>query len=692
MIPVLARASLREGLRHPWQILLAVLGIALGVAVVTAIDLTKASARRSFADATEAVMGRATHQIVGGPRGLDERVYVDLRHAGVVPQAAPTIEGNLSLIDYPETSLRLLGVDPIVEAPLRGYWPEVGSQSNQVTQLITKPETVLVSQATATRLDLQAGDLLRVSRAGRLATLDVIGILDPEGEHSALTGTELAVADIATAQEMLDMLGRLSRIDLILGSQTQAEQVQELLPAEAELIASATRTESVMNMTEAFHTNLTALSLLALLVGLFLIYNSQTFLVIQRRRQFGILRALGVRRRQLAVLVLSEAIVLGLVGTTAGLALGMSLAQGLMGLVTQTINDLYYTVSAEGITLAPMSLVKGVLLGIGGSVVAATIPAQEATRTTPRAAISRAELERRVGGAVGLAMRVGLAVVALGAAVFLLPSKAVVLGLTGLFLVVMGFALMSPALTVALSQALQGMSIAQRRIPLRLALRGVTASLSRTGVAVAALMLAVSHVIGVGIMVTSFRDSVSNWLETVLRADYYISAPTSGAVGSGSVLETALVPAIARIPGVKHTSHVRYAKVISPEGIDRIAVYQLNDAARQGFRFRANPEPETFWQRFETQDVVMVSEPYAFHQGLKPGAQISLRTDSGYRNFVVGAIYQDYASDRGTIAMSRTTYDRYWDDPGISGIGVYAGPDFDMEVLQQRLVAILGPE
>jgi putative ABC transport system permease protein len=692
MIAVLARVSYRSLLRHPWQVLLAALGVALGVAVVTAVDLTKASARQSLADATASIVGRTTHQIVGGPRGLDEALYAKLRRSGVVREIAPVIEASTRLLDHQRQSLRLLGVDPIAEAPFRGYWARIQGGSIDASRLITQPGTALVSRAMLDRLGVPLGGKLRIAHAGQAAVLEIIGVLDPHGQHPALAGTELAVVDIATAQEALGMIGRLSRIDAILESPRQAAQLRHLLGVNAELIPSAAQTEAVAEMTAAFHANLTALSLLALLVGLFLIYNSQTFLVVQRRGQFGILRALGLRRRQLALLIGMEAVALGLVGALAGLVMGVVLAQGLVGLVGQTINDLYYTLSLGAVTVDFSSLGKGVLLGVGGSACAAAFPAREAMQVAPRAAMSRADLEKRVSGSVRWAFQGGLVSLGLGAGLLLLPSKAIEVGLTSLFLIVMSFALMSPALTVALVGALLRMGIVRKSIALRLAVRGVTASLSRTGVAVAALMLAVSHVIGVGLMVGSFRSSVVDWLTMALQAEYYISVPGDRGSEAGTGLSKAMLPAIAAIEGVNGLSHVRYTSVVSARGIDAVTVYQLNERARKGFRFRENPQPATLWQRFEQEQAVLVSESYAFHRAVEPGDVVSLRTDSGYRDFLVAAIYQNYASDRGTIAMSRTTYDRYWNDPALSGIGVYAGPRFDPDKLRHLLPKIMGSE
>lgn len=690
MSGVLARASWRHGLRHPWQLTLAALGVALGVAVVTAIDLTRASASRSFDDATESVLGRTTHQVVGGPQGVDEQVYVRLRRAGVATELAPVIDARLSIADGRGRSLRLLGVDPIVEASVRGYWESAVQESVDLTALMTVPNTVLLSALAAERLQSGAGQRLPVSLPWGRAQLKVLGVLEASDRFAALAGTELAIVDLATAQELLGMPGRLSRIDLVLHSAEQVARVESLLEPGTRLVRAATRSESAASMTRAFHTNLMALSLLALLVGIFLIYNSQTFMVIQRREQFGILRALGVRRRQLAGLVLAEAAVLGAIGSVTGLLLGWLLARGLIGLVTQTINDLYYSLSVTGVTVDGYAMGKGIVLGIGGSLVATLVPAREATRVEPRAAMSRAELEGRAGAAAVVALRLGLAAVGLGALVFLLPSRQVWLALLALFLVVVGIALMSPAITVGIASLLQRLGPVRRHLSARLALRGVTASLSRTGVAVAALMLAVAHTIGIGVMVGSFRGSVDDWLSALLRADYYLSIPSTPAEGGPSVLTTDAVSEIAKVPGVGRLSHVRHVEMLTKRGIDNVTVFSLNSLARRGFRFLDNPSPEDLWRRFDEEDVVMVTESYAYHHQTGPGKRLTLPTRRGERAFEVIAVYQDYASDRGRIAMSRATYDRHWDDSGIDGVGIYTGPGFELEALEGQVARLAG--
>jgi len=117
----LIKTSLRHLVRHPWQVGLAILGVALGVAVVVSIDLANGSARRAFELSTETIAGRATHQIVGGPGGLDEAIYRRVRIDLGIRTSAPLVEGYAAAPDHPGLTLHILGIDPLAETPFRAY-------------------------------------------------------------------------------------------------------------------------------------------------------------------------------------------------------------------------------------------------------------------------------------------------------------------------------------------------------------------------------------------------------------------------------------------------------------------------------------------------------------------------------------------------------------------------------------------
>ena len=204
------------------------------------------------------------------------------------------------------------------------------------------------------------------------------------------------MVDVATAQEVLDRVGCLSRIDLMLAGDEAAAAIRALLPAGAALSPKSARSGALDQMTRAFRLNLPALSLLALVVGMFLIYNTMTFSVVQRRPLIGTLRALGVTRRQVFALVLGEAALVGVAGSAAGLGLGVLLARGLLELVVQTINDLYFVLTVQEVAVPLAGLAKGALLGIGGTPAGgARCRRARRPRTAPRAVLERSLLERR---------------------------------------------------------------------------------------------------------------------------------------------------------------------------------------------------------------------------------------------------------------------------------------------------------
>ncbi len=319
MVNLLPRAGWRYWLRNPTAAILSVIGIALGVGVAVAVDLANQSARKAFDLSMEAMIGRATHQIVAGPRGLDERVYVRLRTELGLRSAAPVVEG---LVRLRGETFRLIGLDPFAEAPFMRALNPAGV--TDIGTVLTDPDAVLVAQATARRFGLAVGDPLELDAGGRIRTARVAGVLGSEGAGGAVDG--LLATDIATAQDLLGRIGHLDRVDLILAPGDPIAGIEALLPADARLVTADTRTRTTQELSRAFHTNLTAMSLLAVLVGGFLIYNTMTVAVLRRRELLGTLRILGVTRRELFLGVLREALLVGGLGTVMGLVAGWLIA------------------------------------------------------------------------------------------------------------------------------------------------------------------------------------------------------------------------------------------------------------------------------------------------------------------------------------------------------------------------------
>jgi putative ABC transport system permease protein len=689
--------SLRTLLRHPLQFAIMTLGIALGVAVMVSIDLANASASRAFDLSTSAVTGRATHAIVGSSQGVDESVYVRLR---TVPRWRNSLESAPLVITYAvspqlgEIPFTLLGIDPFAEAPFRSYLGSgPGTSSEAIASLLTVPGSVLLSAPTAERYGMQPCPLDALSEACQLTlsingvtrTAYLTGLLESTDDLARRALDTLMLTDIATAQSLSGAGSTLSQIDLILPEGFDSAALSAALPTGTLLVPSELRSSQVAEMTAAFQVNLTALSLLALVVGVFLIYNAMTFSVVQRRALFGTLRSIGYTREQVFGMVLSEAALVGALGAGLGLGLGILLGQGAVQMVTQTINDLFFVVSVRGIQIPVSSLVKGGLAGFLASILAAAPPAWEAASVPPRLALSRAGLESKARVAVNWVAVLGLLVAITGAVILTIPTRDLVISFAGTSAIVLGLAALTPLVTVSFMQVLAE--------PLgrlfgwlgRLAPRNVIRSQSRTAVAVAALMIAISVTIGVQVMITSFRGTVTLWLEQTLRGDIYISTQGLSATRSSAPLDPQLVALVQSYPMAESTAAMRGVTVESEHGpVELVAV--TTDLAMDARLFLAAQDgPEQAWRSVK-EGSVLLSEPLANRLGVsEPGGSLALLTPDGWHSFPIAGIYADYASTRGTVRMSLDVYRAQWNDDRLNGLALFLLPEADDDAVTTDL-------
>ena len=691
MSVALLRTGLRYHRRHPLQAALLVLGVAVGVAVVIGIDIANVSADRSFRESTASLTGKATHQIVGTSTGVPDTVFLQLRTERGFRPSAPVLEGIVQARDSGR-SLRLLGVDPFSERPFRSYVGE-GLDLPVLQRLLTLPNAILLSEDLAAELRIAVGDTLNLSRAAREYASPVAGLLAPDDDLSRRSLRGMIITDIASAQEILAMQGRLSQIDLIINETNRADTaaLRNWLPPGLQLQPAEKRSSAIASMTDAFSLNLTALSLLALVVGMFLIYDTVSFSVVQRREQFGVLRALGATRRQIAVMILTETAVLASIGSVLGLLFGVVLGNGALDMVTRTISDLYFTMTATDVALPAWTFVKGAALGIGASLLAALAPAREAMRSRPAGVMRRVGLEDSLRGALPRLTATGLSMLAVSAALIAIPHASITLSFASVFLMLVGVSFLLPGTIRLVMQA--GVPLFRRLFGITgaMAARSISRSLSRTTVAIAALMVAVSVIVGVNTMIGSFRATVEDWLSTTLGADIFITLPFHGA-GQNEGTDPALAQRVAAHPDVARVATARTLSLTS----DRYGNFQLvavsdDIADRRPFRWRTGSRAET-WQSMED-GAVIVSEPFAYRHGIdRENASVTLRTDRGERSFLVAAVYYDYSSDKGTLLMADSVYRRWWDDSQIGSVAAFVrqGRDADSVVASLRAQPGLG--
>jgi putative ABC transport system permease protein len=683
-------ASFRHLLRHPLQLLLALVGLALGVATIVAVDVATGSAARAFELSLAAVEGPATHELDGGPVGIDEALYVHLARTLHHVRVNPMVDGYVTVRDE---SLQLLGVDPLAAAGFAGAGSAdadasagaaLGSGAT-LAQWLAGDGAVLLSADTAASLQLTPATSFSADVGGHALPGYLLGILPGSAGLQSVMLT-----DIATAQSWLGLTGRLTRIDLRVppGAAGAAElaQLQRELPAGVTLAPAAQRARAGLNMTQAFNTNLRALGLLALLVGLFLVYGTMSFTIVQRRRSLGILRALGATRAQLLRVILLEATGLALVGAVLGLAGGVLIGRQLVGMVSRTINDLYYVVAVNSVALPAAEPLLALGAALAVALLAAAAPALEAVHSTPQLTLRASVLEGRARRVtlVLLGVSVLLALACLITA--LSTQRSVVAGFAALVFAMLSVAAATPAALYCAARALAGSRLAAAP-PVRLALGGIAGSLSRTGVAVAALAMAVAAMIGISIMVDSFRESLRDWLAQTLQADIYVGAPGPGFARPERRLEAAVVADLVAVPGIASFSASRRAVVDSAGAPVVLDAMDPTPTMRAGVALTA--AADQVWARF-ADGAVLVAQPLAYHLNLTVGSSLLLTTAQGPRRFGVAGVFREYGNDRGSVRISRSVYRRLWQDDTVSALALVIKANADVRAVVRGLYAAAG--
>lgn len=682
----LALASLRK---QRLQSILLILGVALGCAVIIAIDLANQSARTGFALSAETLTGKATHQITA-PNGVPDAWYRRLKQNFPDLASAPVVTGYVNVEAFQGRPLRLLGIDPLAEAPFRNYLNARGGNQELEGFLpfISRTDTLMLSEALQNKLqntpDYNQTRFLKVRYGAQESALEVVGVIKTQDRFSEESLQGVLLADIGTAQEVLQRQGFLSHIDLIIPKAEAAAILAALkqnLPPGIEVRSAQNQADTMNQMTRAFSLNLSALSLLALMVGMFLIYNTVSFSIVRRRKQIGILRALGVSRAEVFQQILLETLVIAIVGIALGIGLGIVMGRGALSLVTQTINDLYFTLEVNRFSLSGWSLLKGSLGGLVAALLAAALPAWEATRTAPAGVLRSTGLEKDLQDRVWPLAGGGLLLSLLGVALLWVPTQSIVLSFTCFFMVVAGTALAVPLATQYLMAGVEKIPGEYFTLPAR----NVSRALSRTAVAIASLMVAISVVISVSIMVGSFRQTVLDWLDNTLSADIFMTLPTRpGDTGIG--LPPELLNEIRNVEGVTRAESARDVRLNTVNyGVINLIAFSQDIAQKRRFVWQAAPS-QALWPLI-AQGQVMVSQPFATRQNItaKAGQFIELPTDKGPQRFEVAAIYYDYASERGSVLLSDQNYRQWWNDTKISSLAAFVAPGDSTAPVIQRL-------
>ena len=671
------RLIIRPLRREPLRTALTVFAVALGAGVVIAIELAGGAAAGSFRSSLETLSGDADLE-VSAPGGFDERLLGALATLPYPVQFRPRLDG-FAVVEETGATLPLAGLDLLQQGIL-------AAAADQNLEALRDRSSIWVGGAAPWR----AGDAVSLIINDRAARYTVRGRLeDDNGPRDPFL-----VMDIWAAQAALGKTGRLDRIEVALPDQGDEaawiEKVRGALPEGVIIERRGARTEANQKMLAAFRWNLRVLSYISLVVGAFLIYNTIAVSVVRRRTEIGILRALGATRLQVVAAFLAEAGFFGVLGAVAGTLMGRLMAGGAVELLAATVDALYVSSTPAPVELGPGAFALSMLIGVPVALLSALAPAVEASRVAPVEAMARGRRDhqsrthaRRDLAWAGLLGAAG-ALASQGPPVGGKP----VFGYLAALLLIGASALAVPAAVTGASRLWRNGLRRMLGVEAMLASRSLAGSLSRTAVLVGALSTAVAMMVSVGIMVGSFRETVSLWLDNQLRADFYIRPAAGSRANQNPTMDPALPDAIERVPGVA--------------GVDRFRLYDITYNGRPALlgagetelilrygrvSFLPGQDRLAILKELPRGDNVIVSEPFANKHGVRPGDVIEAPLGGRRPRFRVLGVYRDFSNERGYIIMDRRTLLRHLPDPAPSSLAVFLEQGRDLEAMRAAVEA-----
>ena len=676
---LLRGAILREFRAGRALFLLAVASVALGVASVLSIQLLNRSALGAFAGSVRAISGDADHAVVGWAGAVPEALLPAVLGTPGVASATPLYRTEVAVAGQTDLGLEVIGADLVAAARVPWALPH-----GELGGALSEPGWIAVTPALAAEQGWRVGQAIPVSAGSRRLTLRIGALVDFQ-RLSPLASRRLAAMDLAQAQGLLGARGRLTEIEVRAapgeGVAALAARLEARLGGAARVVTPEQRRVEAAGLLGAFRLNLTALSLVSLLVGGFLVYASVQASLVRRREELGVLRAVGATRAQVLGLVLAETAVLGLLGTAAGIPLGWLAARVNVGAVSGTLRNLYLLEGIERTDLTPGLAILAAAIGVGGALLGAVLPALDASRRDPRALLASLTLQEEAEAGVGRVLGLAAAALAAALAVHLAlgerwPPSGFVLAV-GVLAVV---ALAAPAAVRAL-----GLVPRPRRLAAAWGVRTLPSRLRTASVAAGALAVAVSMLAGITVMVGSFRVTVERWLGRTLRADVYVSTPSWRRARAEATLAPGVVEALAADPDVRAVDPLRQVqgeangRRLSISGID--ARVPASDARLD----LMGGAPAAVALGASRDGAALVSEPLARKARLAPGGAVRVRTSAGEAVLPVAGVYHDYGAESGAMLVDLATFARLFGPGPPSNAALYLRPGADPEAVVARL-------
>jgi putative ABC transport system permease protein len=667
MVRLFCRISIPELRRHLLRYFLTVLGIALGVAVFTAIRSANTSLKMSLRDTIDQIAGKAVLQITAGNTGLPEPVLDDVRSVSGIRAAVPIVEAVVHTTDTSQGNLLILGVDMAGDRSMRDY--EMEGNEDVISDplvFLAQPDSILISREFASRNDLREDSRVNLVTGAGNKVFTVRGIMTPKGMAKAFGGN-VAVMDIYSAQFVFGRSQRFDRIDVTLNDgisiDDASSRIQSKLGPGYKVETPMRRGRQTESLMQAYTRVLLFTSLIALTIGLFLIFNVFAIAVTQRRTQIGILRAIGVTRAQIQRLFLLESVLLGIAGSIFGVLAGTLLGRGMMVFIATIVEETYgIRIYSDHLRFDPFWIFVSFMTGIIASLLGAFLPARAASRVDPAVALQKGRYqvlslgENRIRRWIGFLLL--LACMAIGFSPWSGTLYIQILLFGALFT---SLALLVPTFSHVLAGLLRRPMGALFGMEGRLASDSLVQAPRRTSATVSALMFSLAFVMVMATYSVSIRASFSRWIDFSINPDLFVSASENITVRTFQ-LPPSVGEELKRIPGVRQVDFLRMLDIEYGGGMPLLESIEIDQWVRRCTPLMEEGRVKDLVPGMLDQNGLLVSNNFARIHGVGKGSRIFLDTPTGRHEFMIVGVQVDYSSDRGSILMDRKVYTRLWKD------------------------------
>ncbi len=688
---------LRPLVRDPFRFFITVIGVAIGVSVFMSIQLANRQTLLSFSESVDLVLGRADAVIQAEGMPFDEKYFKKLLPLREWIKVYPVLRGYGVEANSNEV-VEILGTDLLQDSGIRDFSLKIASNDLKgFLPIILDPAGVVLPEKFIPGTHFLPGDSLRLTIDGREQPLNVNAVLESKGLAKTISGN-YAVMDIAAAQKVLGKIGQLDRIDVEFlkdkDFSRMQEKISEVLPDFLRVDRPERRTRQVEKMLRAFQYNLTALSFVALLVGLYLIYNMISLSVVRRRMEIGTLRALGATPGLIGAIFLLEAGVIGILGSAIGIGFGYYMAQFSLEAVAITVNNLYAPADITEIDITWDQASAYFMIGVGLSFVSAIIPAWDAATTSPTQIMRRGSYDLKISRGYRKLSFIALGIFVLAALCSQLPAidNFPYFGFLSVTFIILGVSFLTPSGLLVLRDGSRNLCKRWFKAEGLLASMNLSQNVGRNSMAVSSLAIAFMMVICMSIMVHSFRQTVEVWIgQTWMKADLFVRPVTAKILDNQYTLPVGPVMALSDHPGVKAIDLFRSIDISYDDDPAILVSGDFNVLSRYGnLMIKDGPPASELAGLMAGHNSAIVSEAFSLKHEVEPGGQLHLNTPGGPLDLEIVAVYYDYSQERGYIVIDRSTYLKYYNDPDINKFMVYLQDEQQMAAVRKEIVRTIG--